>query len=182
MLFKMPVWGFTVVWLLRNEVCEWCTVPWIDLLWCGCCGMKCVSDAQFPELKQQLCWFPSDCFPPWQCNLKWPWFKKRGENKKKRVEGIPVEAEAALWQPPLHKCSERLRAVIGRSCHRYHFCCNRSFVMTNICLSQQNMSFVMTKVCLSWQNCCHDKHVFCLDKYLSRQKFCRDKIILSWHT
>ena len=41
--------------------------------------------------------------------------------------------------------------IIGRSCHKYHFCCNKSFVVTNTCLSWQNTSFVMTKVCLSWQ-------------------------------
>ena len=30
--------------------------------------------------------------------------------------------------------------IIGRSCHKYNFCCNKSFIVTN-------MSFVVTKVC-----------------------------------
>ena len=69
--------------------------------------------------------------------------------------------------------------ITGGSCYKYNFCCDNSFVMTNMCLSRQNMSFVATEVCLSWQMFCHDKPVLlqeniCHDKYLSRQ------IILSW--
>ena len=41
-----------------------------------------------------------------------------------------------------------------------------------MCLLWQNMSFVMTKVCLLQQNICHDKH---RTACLSRQKFCRNK-------
>ena len=54
------------------------------------------------------------------------------------------------------------------------FCCNKhTFVVTNTCLSFQNTSFVVTKVCLSQQN------YVCHNKYLLRQKVCRDKICLS---
>ena len=57
-------------------------------------------------------------------------------------------------------------AVIGRSCHKCCFCCDKhNFVATNI-LSQQ--AYFWTYL-LSWQKyACHDK-------YLSQQKFCRDK-------
>ena len=48
--------------------------------------------------------------------------------------------------------------ITGGSCHKYHSCCNKSFVTTNTCLSQQNIvfchdkTFVTTKLCLSRQN------------------------------
>ena len=79
--------------------------------------------------------------------------------------------------------------VIGGSCQKYNFCCNKSFVATNMCLSwqnthlsQQNMSSVMTKVCLpavtkllSQQNdVCHEKY-FCHNMCLSWQKFYHGK-------
>ena len=74
----------------------------------------------------------------------------------------------------------------------YDFCHDKTFVTTNMCLSQQNMSFVATKVCLSRQNyVCHDKAFvvtnICRDKHefdksfvstrtrMSRQNFCHDK-------
>ena len=58
--------------------------------------------------------------------------------------------------------------IIGRSWHKYHFCCDNSFVMTNT-------SFVETKVCLSRQNFCRDKHV-CHDKsFVATRIFCHDK-------
>ena len=68
------------------------------------------------------------------------------------------------------------------------FCRNKHvFVMTNACLSLQNMSFVTTKVCLLWQKNCRDKILFVATKLLSwqifvttntcllRQKFCHGK-------
>ena len=89
---------------------------------------------------------------------------------------------------------------IGGSCHKYHFCRDKSFAATNTC-------FVATKVWLPLQNVCRAKHNFvatkylCCDKhvfvatsilllrqntcfvatkiilvaYVWRQKFCRDK-------
>ena len=59
--------------------------------------------------------------------------------------------------------------IFGGNCHKYNFCCNEIFVMTNTCLLQRNTSFVVTKVCLSRQSFCHDKHMFvatnvCCDK------------------
>ena len=79
--------------------------------------------------------------------------------------------------------------IIGRSCHKYHFCHDKRFVMTNMCLSRQicvcrnkhvfvatkyvfcrDRSFVATKVCLSRQNFCRNKHVS-----LATKIFCRDK-------
>ena len=56
----------------------------------------------------------------------------------------------------------------------YDFCHDKTFVTTNMCLSQQNMSFVATKVCLSRQNyVCHDKHAM---TNMSQQNFCHDKL------
>ena len=68
--------------------------------------------------------------------------------------------------------------IIGRSCNKYHFCCDISFVVTNTCLSPQtrvcgnetrllprqkyaccNKTFVVTRLCLLRQK-------FCCDKYL----------------
>ena len=65
-------------------------------------------------------------------------------------------------------CGCRCGCIIGGSCHKYHLCHDKSFVVTNVCLSWQNMSFDVTKVCLSWQNFCCDK------KILLQQNICRD--------
>ena len=61
-------------------------------------------------------------------------------------------------------------SIIGGSCHKYHFCRDKSII------------FVATKVRLSRQNFCRDIHVFGATKgfgatniILSRQKFCRGK-------
>ena len=59
--------------------------------------------------------------------------------------------------------------IIGGNCHKHNFCHDKSFVMTNRCLSWQNTSFVMTKVCLSWQNFCWDKIMFVTTTKLSWQ-------------
>ena len=63
--------------------------------------------------------------------------------------------------------------LIGGSCHKYHFCCNRSIYMYACC----DKPFVVTKLCLLWQNfcgnnfflswqtrVCHDKHTFVVTK------------------
>ena len=59
--------------------------------------------------------------------------------------------------------------VMTKVCHNKmmfvvteYFCCDKSFVMTNICL---------LKTCLSWQKICHDKLTFVETKYV----FCCDK-------
>ena len=73
----------------------------------------------------------------------------------------------------------------GWSCHKYHFCCDKSSVVTNMCLVQQkslsgqtifvvtNKSFVTTSILLLQQAyfCCDKRHV------LSQQThICHDKI------
>ena len=105
-----------------------------------------------------------------------------------------------FWTKPriwidTHVHTDMVITIIGRSCHKYHFCGNKSSVMTNVLvmtnmfLSWQNMSFVMTKVCslqqnLSWQifvminmclwqKFCHHKHTFVMTKDM----FCHDKIL-----
>ena len=75
--------------------------------------------------------------------------------------------------------------IIGRSCHKYHFCHDKSFVTTKICLPQQK--FCHDKIFLSWQTqkFCHDKHTFVVTK----DEFCHDEhmfiatnIFLSWQS
>ena len=68
-----------------------------------------------------------------------------------------------------HRCCS-FRAVIGGSCHKYHYCRD---VMTN--------TFVMTNTCFLWQSrVCHDKtHLYIV---LLQQKFCHNKNILSQQT
>ena len=64
--------------------------------------------------------------------------------------------------------------IIGRSCHKYHFCHDKHvFVMSNMCFVMTNM-FVATKVWLLRQKFCCDKIVF-HNKYLLQQIFCHDK-------
>ena len=66
----------------------------------------------------------------------------------------------------------RLISIIGRSCHKYNFCCDKH-------------NFVMTKL-LSWKAyfCCN-KHIFCCDKsvlvttkHLSRQTLWQQHYLL----
>ena len=54
------------------------------------------------------------------------------------------------------------------------------FVMTNACLSWQNMFFVRTHACLLRQKFCHDKHIFVTTKLLMHQIFVATNISLSW--
>ena len=67
--------------------------------------------------------------------------------------------------------ADRLTAVVssrvtitGVSCHKCHFCHEKTFVMTNT-------SSVVTKVCLLQQKFYHDKHTFVTTKDM----FCHDK-------
>ena len=65
--------------------------------------------------------------------------------------------------------------VIGRSWHKYHFCHDKTFVMTNMCLSwQTHACHVKTCLLLRQKYACHDR-TFCHDKYLLQQTFCRNK-------
>ena len=82
-----------------------------------------------------------------------------------------------------------LDAIIGGSCHKYHFCHNKSFVLTNtfvvtkhVFCCNKSMLVVLSwqKLCLLWQNyVCRDKHVFIMRIFvvvtsilLSQQKTC----------
>ena len=100
-------------------------------------------------------------------------------------------------------CLVRCVCIIGVSCHKYHFCRDKSMlVVTNIFLSwhicHDNYIFVMT-IFLLWQvfvvtkqNFCRSKSVlvmtkllprqtcFCRDKYLLQRKFCYNKNVLVW--
>ena len=105
-----------------------------------------------------------------------------------KAEGGAHEGKSAWPQPSF---------IIGGSCLKYHFCCNKKRVLsrqTCVC-GDKNMSFVATKVCLLQQNFCpnkkigatknwmrqayfcHDKHVFVATKHLSLQQryACHDK-------
>ena len=64
-----------------------------------------------------------------------------------------------------------ITTITGGSCNKYHFCCDKSFVVTNTCLLWQkytccDKTFVQTKLCLSWP------FVLVVTKALSWQKTC----------
>ena len=105
--------------------------------------------------------------------------------------GMIKYSKSVLFEGQTHICEKRKKKILlwlantitGSSCHKYHFCCDKTFVETNTSLSQQ--IFVMTKKLLLQQNyvChskhtfvmtkdmfCHDKHIFTATKLLSRQK------------
>ena len=93
--------------------------------------------------------------------------------------------------------------IIGGSCHRYHFCCDKSFVVKKLCSSWQNIlvmfchdkTFVTTNICHVKHNCVATrlvatsilllqqtfvfvitKHVFCCEiKYACHDKTCCDE-------
>ena len=96
--------------------------------------------------------------------------------------------ESCLEPANLPNCTNSKRQLLspitGRSCHKYHFCHAKTFVMTNMCLLQQThvcydktRSFVTTKVCLSRQTrVCRGKHNFVTTKVMAWQAyFCRNK-------
>ena len=82
---------------------------------------------------------------------------------------------------------------MGRSCYKYHFCRDKSFVTTEVCMLRQ--IFVTTNIILLWQNMCFVTANTCLlqqkfachtitfvatklcllQQYLSWQKFSHDK-------
>ena len=87
--------------------------------------------------------------------------------------------------------------IIGGSCHKYHFCRDKSFVVIKDVFCSSKHVFVAPKVSVLWRQnyVCRaknmfDKHtfvatkdVFCRNKHVfvatnmcfSRQRFCRDK-------
>ena len=90
--------------------------------------------------------------------------------------------------PPNPPCPQPLNLIIGGSCDKYNFCCNKTFVMTSILLSQQACVCLMTNICrdkrflitsllLSWQaHVCRNKTCLSLwQKWMSRQNFCHNK-------
>ena len=61
--------------------------------------------------------------------------------------------------------------TIGGSCHKYHFCGDKTFCRDKyVCLSRQNTSFITTKVCLSRQNFCRDKIMFVARKKQNKKQ------------
>ena len=81
-------------------------------------------------------------------------------------------------------CSKYLSQQTSFCCDK--FCCDKlTFVVTNTCLTWQNMFFVVTKLCL-WQNFCCDKHMFVAtnicDKCATnmRQIFVATKVLSRW--
>ena len=78
-------------------------------------------------------------------------------------------------------CCHDITVVVTNMCLSWHsFVATKvvatSILLSNTCLSWQNMSFVMTKVCLLWHNSCCDKHAFVVTNIvLLHQKLCHDK-------
>ena len=78
--------------------------------------------------------------------------------------GAPLELQHWLQYSLCRCCSVackpwQLRAILGRSCHKYHFCRDKTHL-----LSRQNSSFVATKVLSRQAYVCRDKR-----RVLSRQ-------------
>ena len=80
-------------------------------------------------------------------------------------------------------CHSTFINIIGGSCHKYYFCCDKSFVMlvTNACLLWQNMSLLRQKYAgLVVTNICYNKHNFVATKVWSWQAyFCCDKTFVA---
>ena len=78
----------------------------------------------------------------------------------------PWHSESLEFNVP-SAAHEYLTTIIGGSCHKSHFCRDKS-----LCLSRQNTSFVATKVCLSRQKLCvcRDKCFVATNIFLSRPK------------
>ena len=67
------------------------------------------------------------------------------------------QRSSCLERTSIMAVTKRRQSIISLSCHKYHFCRDKSFVATNTCLSRHKLEkimFVATK-----QNFCH-KHNF----------------------
>ena len=74
--------------------------------------------------------------------------------------------------------------IIGGSCHKYHFCRDKTFDATNTSLLRQIFVATSTELLSQQAYFCRDKRrvltrqtCVCCDKYLSPQVFCRGKHI-----
>ena len=83
-------------------------------------------------------------------------FKNKPKNKKSNIKIKPYN-QLKLWK--------KKECIIGRSCHKYHFCHDKTFVAADTCLPRQtllknmlaaiklcllfccNKTFVMTNIC-----------------------------------
>ena len=103
----------------------------------------------------------------------WSW--QHAGSQVRFPAAVHVACSCLLWYP-----------IIGRSCHKYLLLFSTSFIMTNtyltklcflwqMCSLRQKTSFVVTKVCLSQQNLCHDRRVCCDKTFVATKIFCRSK-------
>ena len=87
------------------------------------------------------------------------WCCKQGEGKVKSTRQLRGQAHCHYWSP-----SVVLQTIIGGSYHKYHFCRDKTRL-----LSRQkyacDWTFVVTNVC-------RDKHMYVATKVLLRQKTC----------
>ena len=89
--------------------------------------------------------------------------------------------ESCLEPANLPNCTNSKRQLLspitGRSCHKYHFCHAKTFVMTNMCLLQQtHVCYDKTRLLSRQKYACRDKHVFVVANIiLSRQKLWHGK-------
>ena len=77
-------------------------------------------------------------------------------------------------------CATTIAGIIGRSCHKYHFCHDKSLSGQAYFCCDKHM-FVWHAIChnksmLARQHSCCDEHKH---KYLLRKKLCHDQNILS---
>ena len=81
------------------------------------------------------------------------------------------ESNGWSWKVKVTDVCE-IESIIGGSCYKYHFCHDKTFVPTKLCLSRQKTCFVATNTCLSRQKqVCRDKSKLVATKVLSRQTF-----------
>ena len=116
-----------------------------------------------------------------------------------RVPWADTEVGQRTTPPKGDEHVGRGKNIIGRSCHKYHFCRHKRFVgQTRVCRDKHKTSFVATKICLPQQlfwrknyllrlRVCHDKSFVATSILVCRDKnkfvatkhlsiFCRDKI------
>ena len=77
--------------------------------------------------------------------------------------------------------------IIGGSCHKYHFCRDKSILVATKLLLRQifvatKYNFVATKVLSQQTYFCRDKRRICVDKHIfvaTKDVFCRDKHVFA---
>ena len=109
-----------------------------------------------------------------------PWSDQRPR------EGSALCSQRQHWMVLRAECQplrnfRHTMTTIGGSCHKYHFCCNKSFVMTHTFVMTKHVfsldksMLVVTKLCSFRQN-----YVCCDKRFVITNTFVTTSILLSW--